>query len=65
MQKNTRIVVRNLGKGWVRVTVDNNTTRMRNTDDVLVRVADAAKAKGAQGVSWGATSATQWVGFTF
>lgn len=65
MRKNTRIVVRNLGKGWVRVTIDNNTTRMRNTEDILVRVADIAKAKGAQGVSWGATSSTQWVGFTF
>jgi len=65
MQKNTRIVVRNLGNGWARVTIDNETRRMRNSEDILVKVADQARAKGAQGVSWGATSHLQWVGFTF
>lgn len=65
MRKNTRIVVRSLGDGWSRVTVDSNTTRLCSTEDILVKVADQVKAKGAQGVSWSETSAKQWVGFTF
>lgn len=65
MRKNTRIVVRDLGDGWTRVTIDSNTTRVRNSEDILVRVTDQVKAKGARDVSWIATSAKQWVGFTF
>lgn len=74
MNKGTRIEVRINGGGWAKVTVKTGPTSsspiietysLRNSPEVLVNAATRAKAKGAQGVTWGACSGKYWVGETF
>lgn len=74
MDKNTRFEVRNQGNGWSTVTVKKGfesttevfeTYKVRTNAETLVKVSAKAKAKGAQGVSWGACSSRYWVGLSF
>ncbi|MFI6861326.1 hypothetical protein ACIBKZ_15725 [Streptomyces sp. NPDC050421] len=66
-----RIEYRIQGNGWANVTVKTetgekiDTFKVRSNADALVTVSDRVKAKGAQGVSWGACGSKYWVGFAF
>lgn len=67
MLRDTRIVYRETGHGWATVTIGGvlQPRKVRTGSDALVRISDAAKAKGAQGVSWGVCGTGLWVGFSW
>jgi len=61
-RKRASVIVK---QGYSSSTEVLNTFTVANNADTLVEVANWAKANGAEGVSWGACSATYWVGFSF
>lgn len=58
--------------GWAATTIQSpngdtmGTLKLRNTEDVLVKVSDFMKKEyGVEGISWGACGSKYWVGFSF
>ena len=67
MPAGTRIVYRETGHGWATVTIGGvlQKKKIRSNTNALVSISNAAKADGAQGVSWGVCGTGLWVGFSW